>query len=162
MKTNMKGSVFTLGELPTINSIAPDFLLTKNDLRDVVLKSFTQNNIILNIFPSIDTQTCATSTIKFNEKVSKKDDTVVLAISKDLPFAQSRFCQANNIDKVVTLSSFRDDSFNEGYGVTLMDGPLKGLFARAVILIKYSKIVYTELVSELSDEPNYEKILNLI
>lgn len=147
----------TAGEIPETGSKAPDFTLTSTELADKTLRDFEGKNILLNIFPSIDTGTCAASVRRFNKEAAKMDDTVVLCISKDLPFAQTRFCGAEGIENVYCLSEVRDSSFSDNYKVRITDGPLKGLLSRAVIAInKEGEVVYTEQVKELSDEPNYE------
>lgn len=152
--------IHTNNEIPQSGSVLPDFSLTAKDLSDKSLKDFAGKNIILNIFPSIDTPVCATSVRKFNAECSKKENTVVLCISADLPFAQSRFCGAEGLDNVITLSSFRSD-FAENYGLNIIDGPLAGLTARAVIVADITgKIIYQELVPEIAQEPDYEQALN--
>jgi thiol peroxidase len=160
-KITFKGSpVATIGDLPKVGSVAPDFALVKNDLATVSRRDFAGKLIVLNIFPSIDTSTCATSVRTFNQKAASLPGAVVLCVSKDLPFAQKRFCGAENIDKVQTLSWFRGPDFGKDYGVTMTDGPLAGLFARAVVVIgKDGKVTYTQLVSEIAQEPNYDQAL---
>ncbi len=153
----------TVGELPAPSSSAPAFVLTSTSLKDVSLKDFAGKNVVLNIFPSVDTSTCATSVREFNKRVAAIDNTVVLCISKDLPFAQKRFCGAEGIDKAITLSDFRNRGFGNDYGVELVDGGFAGLFARAVIVIDPSgKVKYTELVPQIGEEPNYEAALKAI
>lgn len=160
-KTHLKGNaVNTIGELPSVSSKAPDFILTKNDLSDVNLGSFAGSKIVMNIFPSIDTGVCATSVRKFNEKASKLKNSKVLCVSRDLPFAHGRFCGAEGIQNVITLSELRNSAFGEKYGVKMVDGPLAGLFARAIIVIDSSgKVAYTQLVPEITEEPDYEKAI---
>jgi thioredoxin-dependent peroxiredoxin len=160
-KITFKGSpVATIGDLPKTGAPAPDFKLVKNDLGTLSKQDFAGKTVVLNIFPSIDTSVCATSVRKFNQKAADLDDTIVLCISKDLPFAQKRFCGAEGIEKVLTLSSFRPPDFGKDYGVTMTDGPLAGLFARSVVVLgKDGKVVYTELVPEITQEPNYDKAL---
>jgi len=155
-KTLLQGTpITTSGELPKVGTQAPDFQMTAKDLAEVPLASFKGKKVILNIFPSIDTAVCALSVRKFNQEAAGLADTVVLCISADLPFAQSRFCGAEGIANVVTLSAFRSD-FPEKYGVRFVDGPLKGLLARSVIVLDRVGIVkYTELVDETAHEPNY-------
>ena len=157
----LKGnSIHTAGTLPAVGSKAPDFKTTKEDLSDVSLKDFAGKKIILNIFPSIDTGTCAASVRKFNVEAAKLDNTVVVGVSKDLPFALKRFCGAEGIDKVITTSALRDDSFAKNYGVTITDGPLAGVFSRSVVVIDENGVVkYTEQVDETVNEPNYEAAL---
>jgi thiol peroxidase len=148
------------GELPEIGTIAPDFELIDADMREVSLKDFAGSRVVLNVFPSIDTSTCATSVRKFNERASGLYNTKVLCISRDLPFAQKRFCGAEGIENVVNLSDFKDGSFGRAYGIEMLDGKLSGLHARAVIVLDQShKIVHTELIAELADEPNYNAAL---
>ena len=153
----------TIGELPTPNSSAPAFVLTSTSMKDVSLTDFAGKNVVLNIFPSVDTSTCATSVREFNKRVAAIDNTVVLCISKDLSFAQKRFCGAEGIDKAITLSDFRHRGFGKSYGVELVDGGFAGLFARAVIVIDPTgKVKYNELVPQIGEEPNYEAALKAI
>lgn len=154
----------TSGDLPAVGTAAPDFELTKQDLSDVKLSDFTGKKVILNIFPSVDTSVCAASIRKFNQEASGLDNTVVLCISADLPFAQARFCGAENIENVETLSSFRDGgAFSSAYGVTFADGPFKGLTARSVVIVdEQGKVKYTELVPETGEEPNYDAALSAL
>ncbi|MFT6882099.1 MAG: thiol peroxidase, partial [Marinoscillum sp.] len=163
-QVTLKGNpVNTIGELPTAGGLAPKFTLVKSDLSEVALSDFEGQKIVLNIFPSIDTGTCATSVRTFNEKAAGLDNTVVLCISKDLPFAIARFCGAEGIDQVVSLSAFRDVDFQNRYGVEIVDGPLKGLLARSIVVInEEGEIVYNELVPEIVDEPDYESALNAL
>jgi len=160
-KITFKGNpVATIGDLPKAGAPAPDFTLVKNDLSPATRKDFAGKNVVLNIFPSIDTSVCATSVRTFNQKAAGLPNTVVLCVSKDLPFAQKRFCGAEGIDKVQTLSSFRGPDFGKDYGVTMTDGPLAGLFARAIVVIDTAgKVTYTELVKEIAQEPDYQKAL---
>jgi thiol peroxidase len=152
-----------VGALPAVGSTAPDFTLTANDMSDKTLKNFSGKNIILNIFPSVDTGVCATSTRKFNQYLSTLQNTVVLCISKDLPFAQKRFCGTEGIDKAITLSDFRGRGFGKAYGVELIDSSFAGLFARAIVVIDPSgKVKYTELVPQIGEEPNYDAALKAI
>jgi len=162
--TALKGNPVQLkGELPAIASKAPDFLLTKNDLSDVALRDFAGKKIVLNIFPSIDTAVCATSVRKFNQEFDKRTDAVVLCVSMDLPFAQARFCGAEGLNNVITVSDFRTRAFGAAYGVLIADGPLAGLCARAVVAIgPDGKVIYTQLVSEITTEPDYESTLKAI
>ncbi|WP_018599872.1 thiol peroxidase [Mycobacterium sp. 155] len=148
----------TVGELPAVGSPAPSFTLTGTDLGPVTSEQFRDKAVLLNIFPSIDTGTCATSVRTFNEKAAASGATVV-CVSKDLPFAQSRFCGAEGIENVTTASAFRD-GFGEDYGITIADGPMAGLFGRAVVVIGADgNVAYTELVPEIADEPNYDAAL---
>lgn len=150
-------TVNTVGSLPAVGTKSPDFSLTATDLSQKSLSDFEGKKIVLNIFPSIDTGTCAMSVRTFNQKVSSMADTVVLCISKDLPFAQGRFCAAEGIDNVVTLSEYKDNSFSEAYGVRFSDGPLQGLLSRAVVVLDESgKVLYTEQVAETTNEPDYQ------
>ena len=152
--------IHTNGELPKVGSAAPDFKLQDADLKDLSLADFKGKKKLLNIVPSLDTPTCALSTKKFNEQATKHGDTVILIVSADLPFAQKRFCSAENTDKVKTLSTMRSRNFSKDYGVLITDGPLAGITARAVVVIdENDKIVYTELVPEIKQEPNYERAL---
>lgn len=145
------------GTLPAIGSSAPAFSLVGKDLSDVTLASFGGKRKVLNIFPSVDTPTCATSVRHFNESAAKLDNTVVLCISADLPFAQARFCGAEGLENVVNLSTMRGREFISNYGVAMVDGPLAGLTARAVVVLDADdKVLHTELVGEIADEPNYD------
>jgi len=153
-------AVKTAGDLPAKGTEAPDFMLTKADLSDVKLSDFKGKKVILNIFPSIDTGVCAASVRAFNEKASELDNAVVLCVSKDLPFAHSRFCEAEGLKDVITLSQYKDDSFSLAYGVDMVDGPLKGLMSRAIVVIdEGGKVTYTEQVPEIAQEPDYEKAI---
>jgi thioredoxin-dependent peroxiredoxin len=146
----------TVGELPALGTKAPDFRLTKGDLGDVSLADYAGKVKILNIVPSLDTSTCALSAKRFNEEVKKLENTVVLNVSRDLPFAQSRFCKAEGVDAVIPLSALRDLSFGEAYGVTIADGPMAGLLSRAVVVVDAEdRVVYTQQVPELGSEPDY-------
>ncbi|MGZ3771596.1 MAG: thiol peroxidase [Bdellovibrio sp.] len=152
----------TSGELPKVGTKALNFKLVKNDLSEASLESFAGKNKVLNIFPSVDTPTCATSVRKFNEVAAKIPNTVVLNISMDLPFAQKRFCGTEGIATAETLSAFRS-SFGKDYGLLMTDTPLVGLCSRAVIIISVDdKILYTEQVVEIGSEPNYEAALNSV
>jgi len=163
-KITFKGSpVSTIGDLPALGSPAPSFQLTKVDLGALTNKDLVGKNVVLNIFPSIDTGVCATSVRKFNQQAASLPNTTVVCVSKDLPFAQKRFCGAEGIDKVVPASWFRGPDFGKDYGVTMTDGPLAGLFARAVVVIdKTGRITHTELVPEIAQEPNYEAALKAV
>ena len=152
--------VNTSGNLPSIGSKAPDFHLVKQDLSTISLSDLVGKKVVLNIFPSVDTSTCATSVRKFNEKAASKDGVVVLCVSKDLPFAAARFCGAEGIKNVVTGSAFRDTRFEDAYGVKLLDSPLQGLTARSVVVLDGNGVViHTELVSEITSEPDYDAAL---
>lgn len=156
--TNFKGQpVALIGNLIQVSEFAPDFSLVKNDLSELTLSSFKGKQIILNIFPSLDTSVCATSVRQFNKIAAQLPNTIVLAISRDLPFAHGRFCTTEGIDNVITLSDFRSPEFAKDYGLLMGDGPLRGLLARTVIVINpEGKITYMELVPEVTTEPNYD------
>ncbi|MDO4163043.1 MAG: thiol peroxidase [Bacteroides sp.] len=159
--TAFKGVPVTLaGEFVKAGASAPDFELVKTDLSSLTLKELSGKKVILNIFPSMDTGVCATSVRKFNKLAASLPDTVVLAISKDLPFAHARFCTTEGIENVVPLSDFRVSGFDKNYGVLMEDGPLKGLLARAVVVVdKDGKVAYSELVPEITQEPDYDKAI---
>lgn len=161
----LKGNPVSIGgNLPTPGQTAPDFQLADAKRNLVGLADFAGKRKILNIFPSIDTPTCATSVRTFNQKASQAANTVVLCISADLPFAQSRFCGAEGIENVSTLSTFRDTAkFSKDYGVQIVDSSLAGLTARAVVVLdEHNKVLHSELVSEIADEPNYEAALAVL
>ena len=148
------------GNFPKAGDSAPDFNLTASDLSDVSLASFAGKRKVLNIVPSLDTPTCAKSTRVFNEKASAMNNTVVLVIAADLPFAMSRFCGAEGLKDVVTLSTFRSKDFHTKYGVDIADGPLRGLTARGVVVLdENNKVKHAELVPEIAQEPNYDAAL---
>jgi len=158
--THRGNPVHTIGELPAVGSQAPDFRLTDANLNDVSLADFRGKKILLNIFPSIDTPTCAMSTRKFNEYAAKHPNAVIIMVSADLPFAQQHFCSVENTHNVRTLSMMRDRNFAKDYGVLLLDGLYRGITARAIAVIdENGKVVYTELVPEIRQEPNYEAAL---
>lgn len=153
--------VKTWGELPEVGTKAPGFSLINNDLEVTSLADFEGVNLIINIFPSIDTETCALSVRKFNERGAGLENTKILCVSRDLPFAQSRFCAAEGLENVLTLSDYRNDNFGENYGVMIDGGKLSGLHSRAIVVIGEDGLIkYTEQVAELKDEPNYEAALN--
>ena len=153
--------IHTLGELPAIGTKAPDFSLTANDLSVKRLTDFSGKKVILNIFPSLDTSTCATSVRTFNEKASSLNNTVVICVSRDLPFAQSRFCGAEGLKNVITLSDFANGSFGKDYSLEITDGPMAYLHSRAIVVIdENGTISYTEQVGEIADEPNYEAAIS--
>lgn len=157
------GKVNTSGELPAKGTAAPDFTLVKSDLSEISLKDLKGKKIILNIFPSIDTGVCAASVRKFNKEAAGFSNTVVLAISADLPFAAGRFCTTEGIENVHPASVFRNPEFAKAYGVLMTDGPLKGLLARSVVAIDADgKVIYTELVPEVTNEPDYEAAIKAI
>ncbi|WLD23092.1 thiol peroxidase [Flavobacterium dauae] len=155
--------VNTSGKLPEIGSKAPDFKLTASDLSEKSLSDYKGKNVVLNIFPSVDTGVCAQSVRTFNKEVSAVDNTVVLCISKDLPFALNRFCAAEGLQNVETLSDFKSNEFSDAYGVKMTDGPLNGLMSRAVVVINpEGKVVYNEQVPEIGQEPDYNNALNAL
>lgn len=160
-KVTLQGNeVNTNGELPIAGNAAPDFKLTTGELSDVTLADYAGKKKLLNIVPSLDTPTCATSTKKFNEYAQSHTDTVMLIISADLPFAQGRFCTGENLDNVIPLSMMRDKNFAKDYGVLIQDGPLAGITTRAIVVIdENNNVTHSELVAEIADEPDYEKAL---
>ncbi|WP_281543054.1 thiol peroxidase [Maribacter aestuarii] len=160
----LKGNtIHTLGDLPSKGSKAPEFTLTKNDLSTVKLSDYVGSRLVLNIFPSVDTGTCAQSVRQFNEEAAELDNTIVLCISKDLPFAQARFCGAEGIDNVELLSDFRNGNFGKSYNLEFTDGPLAPLHSRAVIVLdEKGEVIYTEQVQEIVDEPNYKAALEAL
>lgn len=157
----LKGnSINTSGTLPAVGSTAPDFTLVKTDLSAVSLKDFAGKTVVVSIFPSVDTPTCATSVRRFNAELDKLSDVAVLCASADLPFAHKRFCGAEGLDRVLSVSDLRDKDFGKRYGVTIVDGPLAGLLARAVVVIgPDGKVKHSQLVSEVADEPDYAAAL---
>ncbi len=160
----LKGNAInTIGNLPSVNSKAPNFTLTAVDLSAKSLSDFSGKKVVLNVFPSVDTGTCATSVREFNKKAANLDNTVVLCISKDLPFAQARFCGAEGIDNVVMLSDFATSNFGKSYELEITDGPLANLHSRAIVVIdENGNVKYNEQVSEIVDEPNYEAALKAL
>ena len=155
--------IHTSGELPQVGSKLVDFKLIKNDLSVATLADFAGKKLVLNIFPSIDTGTCATSVRKFNESASKLSNTNVLCISRDLPFAQKRFCGAEGLENVINLSDFKEGSFGKNYGLEITDGPLAGLHSRVVIVLdENGTILHAEQVKEIADEPNYDAALAVL
>lgn len=155
--------VTTTGNLPETGTKAPDFSLTAVDLSTKSLSDYAGKNVILNIFPSVDTGTCATSVRTFNKKAASIDNTVVLCVSRDLPFAQSRFCGAEGIENVEMLSDFNTGKFGKDYQLEFADGPFTGLHSRAIVVLDTEgNIKHTEQVQEVADEPNYEAALNAI
>ena len=163
-KVNFKKHPVTLkGNLPETGKTAPAFTLVKTDLASISLEDLKGKTLVLNIFPSLDTGVCATSVRKFNQMATNMKDTLVLAVSRDLPFAHSRFCSIEGIENVIPLSDFRATSFSEDYGVLMTDGPLAGLLARAVVVIDPELIVrYVQLVPEITQEPDYDEVLRHI
>ena len=160
----LKGNpVSTVGQLPALGSQAPAFSGIKNDLSECKLGDLAGKKIVINIFPSIDTGVCATSARRFNQEAGALENTVVLCVSVDLPFALGRFCGAEGLKDVIPVSVFRNPEFGSGFGVTIADGPLAGLLSRAVVVINESgKVVYTEQVPEITQEPNYEAALEAL
>ncbi len=163
-KITLKGNpVNTVGELPAIGEELKDFTLATTKLIRTDLSDYRGSRLVLNIFPSIDTPTCAMSVRQFNKLASEMDNTKVLCISRDLPFAQARFCGAEGLDNVITLSDFETGQFGYDYGVEIIDGALKGLHSRAVIVAdENGKVIYTEQVADIANEPDYEKALNAL
>ena len=159
-----KGStIHTVGDLPKIGSQAPEFTLTKTDLSEISSNDLKGKNVVLNIFVSIDTSVCQASVRKFNAEAEKLSNTVVLCVSKDLPFAHNRFCGAEGLKNVVPASDFKNLSFSEKYGVKISDGPVAGLMSRAVVVLNdKGTVVYTEQVPEVTTEPNYENALKAL
>jgi thiol peroxidase len=157
----LRGSpIHTNGDLPKVGSKAPDFKLTAGDLGDVSLATYAGKRKVLNISPSLDTSVCATAARKFNEVAGNLGDTVILLVTADLPFASKRFCAAEGLQNVIPLSLMRDKKFAQDYGVLLVDGPMAGLTARSVVVLDASdKVIYTQLVPETVNEPDYEKAL---
>lgn len=160
-KINLKGNeINTIGNLPKIGQISPNFTLTKTDLSDVSLSAYKGKKVILNIFPSLDTAICAMSVRRFNTEADKLDNTVVLCISRDLPFAHKKFCATEGLENVISLSEMRNDEFSIKYGVKIIDGPMAGLIARTVFILDENSVIkYKELVPEIAQEPDYEKAL---
>ncbi|MEZ4803532.1 MAG: thiol peroxidase [Gelidibacter sp.] len=153
----------TSGSLPQKGEKAPDFKLTATDLSTKTLKDFEGYNLVLNIFPSIDTRVCATSTREFNKRASDLKNTKVLCISKDLPFAFSRFCAAEGLENVISLSDFKDGNFGKTYELDIVDGPFEGLHSRCILVIDVNGIItHTEQVPEIGEEPNYEAAINAL
>jgi thiol peroxidase len=163
-KITLKGNqIETVGSLPAVGSAAPEFTLVKTDLSEVSLKDYRGKSVILNIFPSIDTGVCAASVRQFNSDASSHKDSVVLCVSADLPFAHSRFCEAEGLKNVVPVSVFRSADFGKSYGQTITTGPLAGVLARAVVVIDAEgKVKYTEQVPEITQEPDYEAALKAL
>ncbi|RED49553.1 thiol peroxidase [Seonamhaeicola aphaedonensis] len=161
---SLKGNAInTKGELPSVGTHAPDFELAASDLSNKTLSDYKGSRVIMNIFHSIDTGTCAASVRQFNQEASELENTKILCISKDLPFAMSRFCGAEGIDNVETLSDFRDGNFGEAYNLTYVDGPIRGLLARAIVVLdENGKILHTEQVQEVVEEPNYQAALEVL
>ena len=163
-KITLKGNdCNTSGDLPAVGSAAPDFTLVAGDLSEKTLADYAGKQVVLNIVPSLDTGTCATSAKTFNSKAGEAGDTVIVNVSKDLPFAQKRFCDAESLEHIDNLSAFRCGGFADGYGAAIVDGPLKGLLCRAVVIIDAEgKGKYTQLVPEIVDEPDYAAALGAL
>ena len=161
-KVTLKGSpVNTIGDLPLVGSKAPEFSLVGSNLADVKNNDFAGKRMVLNIFPSLDTATCAASVRRFNVEAAKLDNAVVVCISKDLPFAHGRFCVAEGIANVVSASEFRSNNFGKNFGVMITDGPLQGLMARAVVVVdKDGTVLHSQLVPEITEEPDYQSALD--
>ena len=151
--------VNTSGNLPAVGSKAPDFNLVKSDLTKLTLSELKGKKVLLSIFPSQETGICSAQIRKFNQLAAGRPNTVVLAISKDLPFAHGRFCTTEGITNVTTLSGFRDSAFGKAYGIDIIDGPLAGLYGRSIVVVEKGKVVYTELVPEITHEPDYDSAL---
>ena len=150
----------TNGDLPKVGQVAPDFILVDKDLKNVGLENYSGRKKLLNIVPSLDTPTCALSTKKFNDFAKTRDNVVFLMVSADLPFAMSRFCSAEGTDNVISLSMMRSRNFAKDYGVLIQDGPLEGIAARAVVVLDAdNKVLHSQLVSEVAEEPDYEQAL---
>lgn len=155
--------IHTCGELPTLGYATPAFTLTRMDLNEITSVDLEGKRVLLSIFPSLDTSTCAESVRKFNHLTADLADTVMLCVSLDLPFAQSQFCGAEHLQRVMTASAFRHADFGQAFGVTITDGPLRGLFARAVVALdEYGTVAHTELVAELTQEPDYDLAIHAI
>jgi thioredoxin-dependent peroxiredoxin len=163
-KITLKGTAInTSGNLPAKGTKAPDFTLIKSDLGKLSLSELKGKKLVLNISPSLDTSVCATSVRKFNKLATGKINTVVLAITKDLPFAHARFCSTEGITNVVTLSGFRDPGFGKSYGVDIVNGPMAGLYARCIVVVNENgNITYTQLVPEITEEPDYDAALGAL
>lgn len=152
--------IHTNGELPKVGDRAPDFRLVNKDLKDVSLADFAGKKKLLNIVPSVDTPVCAMSVKKFNDFAKKQGNAVMLTVSADLPFAASRFCGAEHVERIIPLSLMRSRDFARDYGVLIQDGPLEGIAARAVVVLdENDKVAHTELVPEIAEEPNYDKAM---
>lgn len=156
-------NIETIGTLPKVGDTAPDFNLTTQDLNSKKLTDYRGTRVVMNIFPSIDTNVCATSVRKFNEKATSLENTKVLCISKDLPFAQKRFVDDEEITNVINLSDFRDGNFGKNYGVEMITGPLSGLLSRAVLVLdEYGKVIHSQQVPEIGEEPDYLSALKTL
>ncbi len=160
----LKGNAInTSGNLPEVGKKAPDFILTANDLSSKSLGDFSGSRLVLNIFPSVDTGTCAQSVRQFNTEASELENTKVLCISKDLPFAHARFCGAEGLENVISLSDFKTGGFGKDYGLDFVDGPLEGLLSRSIVVLdENGTVLHTEQVTETVDEPNYKAALEAL
>ncbi|WBU89204.1 thiol peroxidase [Cellulophaga omnivescoria] len=160
----LKGNkINTIGNLPQVGATAPNFTLTKNDLSTATLDNYKGKKVVLNIFPSVDTGTCAQSVREFNKEASTLENTVVLCVSKDLPFAQARFCGAEGLNNVEMLSDFKDGNFGKNYNVAFTDGPLEALLSRSVVVLnEEGKVIHAEQVAETTEEPNYKLALEAL
>ncbi len=153
----------TYGTMPTVGEVAPCYELVTKDLKDITCRDFEGKRVVLNIFPSLDTPVCAASVHRFNKEAASVDNTVVICVSMDLPFAEARFCAANGIDNCVVASAFRSPMFAQKYGVQLVDGPLSGLLARAVLVLDTDRrVIYRQLVDDITHEPDYEAALSVL
>lgn len=163
-KVTLQGqTINTVGDLPGVGERAPDFVLTKTDLSDMSLQDVEGKRVILNIFPSVDTSVCATTVRRFNAEINKVDNAIVLCVSLDLPFAHARFCGAEGLENVISVSEMRNRDFGDRYGVRITDGPLAGLLARAVVILdENGKVLYTQLVPEITEEPDYHKAMAVL
>lgn len=156
-------AVNTNGSLPEKNSTAPDFILTGTDMKEIRLRDYAGKNVVLNIFPSVDTSTCASSVREFNKRAASLPETIVLNIAKDLPFAMKRFCATEGIKNVYLASDFRNLGFSKTYGVELIDSAFAGLFARAIVVIdKQGNVTHTQLVPQIGDEPDYDSAIKAL
>ena len=156
-------AVSTAGDLPRVGAEAPEFTLVKTDLSEVSLHDYKGKRVVLNIFPSVDTGVCAASVRRFNDEASKQENTAVLCVSRDLPFAHARFCGAEGLENVVSLSEYKDEVFSQNYGVKMVDGPLSGLLSRAVVVIdENGKVVHSEQVDDIVHEPDYEAAIKVL
>jgi thiol peroxidase len=163
-KVKLRGNpVNTVGSLPAVGETAPGFTVVDKDLKEVHLQDYAGQKVVLNIFPSVDTPTCAMSVRRFNAEIAKRDNAVAVCVSMDLPFAHARFCGAEGIANVVSASAFRRPEFGDDYGVRMTDGPLAGLFARAVVVVdENGRVVYHQLVPEIAEEPDYDAALRAL
>lgn len=155
--------IHTYGDIPAVGTQAPEFTLVSNSLEDIHLSDFKGERVVLNVFPSLDTPVCATSVRRFNQEAAALDNTQVICVSMDLPFAQGRFCTAEGIDKLISASAFRHGDFVKNYGLEMVDGPLAGLLARAVIVLDENhKVIFSDLVEEITHEPAYKAALSVL